>query len=115
MKRILVATAITGTLSAGIAAPAFAATPTGSAPGNPNGTGRPSQTCLSTTAPNEPGNASSSPGSAFHEPNTATNDPGGTGGQNYAGNGLHTQSPELANGQGVASQYDVACYHQPAP
>ena len=111
MKRMFIAAVITGTVTVGIAAPAFAATPADSSPGNPNVTGRPSQTCLSTAAPNEPGNASSSPGSAFHEP--LGSDPGGTGGQNYAGNGPHTQNPALANGQGVAAQYDVACYHQP--
>lgn len=115
MKRVLAATAIAslGFLSLGVATPAFAATPSGSSPGNPNGTGRPSQTCLSSTAPNEPGNASTSPGSPFNEPSTTS--PGGTGGAHYAGNGPSTAgNTSLANGQGVASQYDVACYHQPA-
>jgi hypothetical protein len=60
--------------------------------GNPSTTGPPSQTCLSPQSPNEPGQASSSPGSPFNEP-TGTNT-GGTGGANY--------SP--------SSQYDVACY-----
>jgi hypothetical protein len=103
MKRALAAATIAGLgfLGLGVATPAFAATPSGSSPGNPNGTGRPSQTCLSSTAPNEPGNASSSPGSPFNEN-------GGTGGTHYAGNGPSTV------GTGVASQYDVACYHQPA-
>ncbi len=32
------------------------------AAGNPSGTGQPSQTCLSSTAPNEPGQAASAPG-----------------------------------------------------
>jgi hypothetical protein len=111
----LAATAIAGLgfLGLGLATPAFAATPSGSSPGNPSGTGQPSQTCLSDTAPNEPGNASSSPGSPFNEP-TATN-PGGTGGAHYAGNGPSTAgNTNLANGRGAASQYDVACYHQPA-
>jgi len=115
MKRVLAATAIAdlGFLGLGLATPAFAATPSGSSPGNPSGTGQPSQTCLSDTAPTEPGNASSSPGSPFNEP-TATN-PGGTGGAHYAGNGPSTMgNTNLANGRGVASQYDVACYHQPA-
>jgi hypothetical protein len=99
MKRVLAATAIAGFLSLGMAAPAFAATPAGQSPGNPSGTGQPSQTCLSSTAPNEPGNAASSPGSPFHEPGaTGPTDPGGIGGQNY----------------NPGSQYDVACYHQPA-
>jgi hypothetical protein len=59
-------------------------------PGNPNGTGPPSQSCQS--QPSSPGNASSSPGAPFNEPSGSN--PGGTGGQNY--------SPK--------SQYDVACY-----
>jgi hypothetical protein len=73
---------------------------------NPSGTGQPSQTCLSSTAPNEPGNAANAPGSAFNEP-SATNPNGGTAGQVYAGNGRNTQTP--ANGHAV-SQYDVACF-----
>jgi hypothetical protein len=95
MKRVLAATAITGFLSLGMAAPAFAATPAGHSPGNPGGTGQPSQTCLSTASPNEPGNAASSPGSPFNEGITG---PPGTGGTHY----------------NPGSQYDVACYHQPA-
>ena len=98
MKRLLAATAITGFLSLGIAAQAFAATPPGATPGNPSGTGKPSQTCL-VTAPDEPGNAASSPGSPFHEPGAnGPGDLGGNGGQHY----------------NPGSQYDVACYHQPA-
>jgi hypothetical protein len=109
MRRILAAATIAGFAGVGLAAPAFGATPAGQSPGNPNGTGQPSQMCLSQASPNEPGNASTSPGSAFHEPGTlGPNDPGGTGGLNYAGNGPHTV------GTGVAAQYDVACYHQPA-
>jgi hypothetical protein len=73
---------------------------------NPAGTGQPSQTCLSSTAPSEPGNAANAPGSAFNEP-SATNPDGGTAGQVYAGNGQTTQTP--ANGHAV-SQYDVACF-----
>jgi hypothetical protein len=95
MKRVLAATAITGFLSLGMAAPAFAATPAGQSPGNPSGTGQPSQTCLSNASPNEPGNAASSPGSPFNEGVTGAP---GTGGTHYA----------------PGSQYDVACYHQPA-
>jgi hypothetical protein len=63
-------------------------------------------TCLSSTAPSEPGNAASAPGSAFNEP-SATNPDGGTAGQVYAGNGQTTQTP--ANSHPV-SQYDVACF-----
>jgi hypothetical protein len=93
MKRVLAATVITGFLSLGMAAPAFAATPPGATPGNPSGTGQPSQTCLaSPTTQNEPGNSPSSPGSPFNESLP------GTGGTHY----------------NETSQYDVACYHQPA-
>src|SRR5438270_1948872 len=75
------------------------------AAGNPNGTGQPSQTCLSSTAPNEPGNASSAPGSAFNEN-------GGTAGSVYAG-----QQPQNSKNPNSVSQYDVACYQvsQPHP
>ena len=80
-------------VSAVAASPAFGAA-------NPAGTGQPSQTCLSSTAPSEPGNAASAPGSAFNEN-------GGTAGAVYAGNGRSTQTP--ANGAAV-SQYAVACF-----
>jgi hypothetical protein len=78
---------------------AIAASPAYGAP-NPSGTGQPSQSCLSDTAPSEPGNAASAPGSAFNEN-------GGIAGAVYAGNGQTTQTP--ANGAAV-SQYDVACF-----
>lgn len=68
---------------------------------NPSGTGQPSQTCLSSTAPSEPGNAAAAPGSAFNE--TAP----GTAGMVYAGNGVSATT--AASGAAV-SQYDVACY-----
>ncbi len=68
---------------------------------NPNGTGQPSQTCLSSTAPNEPGQAASAPGSAFNETSP------GTAGTVYAGNGV---SATTANSSHAVSQYDVACY-----
>jgi hypothetical protein len=73
---------------------------------NPNGTGQPSQTCLSSTAPNEPGQAASSPGSPFNEVN-------GIAGGVYAGNSPQTTPPPAGTfpGQGnPVSQYDVACY-----
>jgi hypothetical protein len=108
MKRVLAATAIAGFLGLGMAAPAFAATPAGSSPGNPNGTGNPSQTCLSSTAMNEPGNASSSTGSPFNESLP------GNAGTRYAGSGPSTLGKMKPNGTPVAAQYDVACYHQPA-
>lgn len=85
---------------------ALAAAATAGAAANPSGSGQPSQTCLSQTAPNEPGNAAGAPGSAFDEPSTSNPD-GGTAGQMYAGNAQTTQTP--ANGHAVA-QYDVACY-----
>ena len=65
------------------------------------GTGQPSQTCLSTTAPAEPGQSALAPGSAFNE------DPGGTAGAVYAGNGV---SKTKAGSPNAVSQYDVACY-----
>jgi hypothetical protein len=73
---------------------------------SPGTQGQPSQTCLSSTAPMEPGHAASAPGSAFNEP-SATNPAGGVAGQMYAGNGQNTSTP--ANGAAV-SQYDVACF-----
>ncbi len=68
---------------------------------NPNGTGQPSQTCLSSTAPMEPGNAASASGSAFNETGP------GTAGTVYAGNGVSATTAGSAN---AVSQYDVACY-----
>ncbi|MGZ4413870.1 MAG: adenylate cyclase [Gaiellaceae bacterium] len=68
---------------------------------NPPGTGQPSQSCLSSTAPNEPGQAANAPGSAFNETGP------GTAGTVYAGNGQTTLTP--ANSAAV-SQYDVACF-----
>ena len=67
---------------------------------SPGTAGQPSQTCLSSTAPMEPGGSASAPGSAFNEN-------GGTAGSVYAGNGANTNTP--ANSSAV-SQYDVACY-----
>jgi hypothetical protein len=68
--------------------------------GNPNGTGQPSQTCLSSTAPMEPGHAASARGSAFNEN-------GGIAGSVYAGNGV---SATHAGSPNAISQYDVACF-----
>ena len=68
---------------------------------NPSGTGQPSQSCLSQTAPTEPGGAASARGSAFNEN-------GGIAGGVYAGS---PGTPSAANGSSNAvSQYDVACY-----
>jgi hypothetical protein len=85
MKRVIAIGALVVALFGPAAGTALAAP-------NPSGTGPPSQTCLSSTAPSEPGNASSSPGSPFNEPVNGSN--GGTGGAHYNAN----------------SQYDVACY-----
>jgi hypothetical protein len=119
MKRLVAATAIAGFISVGLAAPALAATPPGASPGNPSGTGNPTQSCQSIVAAGgqEPGNTPGSGGSPFNEP-TLTN-PGGNGGMHYAGNGPSTLG-KTTNGMGhtnnsglVTAQYDVACYHQP--
>jgi len=57
--------------------------------------------CATATAPVEPGNAGTAPGSAFNETTP------GTAGTVYAGNGL----PSLtnANSSAAVSQYDTAC------
>ena len=93
MKHLLAIAAIV-CLFAALAASAVAAP-------NPSGTGQPSQTCLSSTAPNEPGQAAAAPGSAFNETGP------GMAGTVYAGNGVSATTP--ANAAAV-SQYDVACY-----
>ena len=68
---------------------------------SPSGTGQPSQTCLSSTAPTEPGKAASAPGSAFNETGP------GRAGTVYAGSGV---SATTAHSSNAVSQYDVACY-----
>jgi hypothetical protein len=73
---------------------------------NPSGTGQPSQTCLSSVAPTEPGSAAAAPGSAFNE--TAP----GTAGTVYAGNGV---SATTAGSDKAVSQYDVACFQVSQP
>lgn len=87
---------MSGALSVVTILPAVAA-------GNPSGTGQPSQTCLSTTAPTEPGQASTAPGSAFNE------NPGGTAGAVYANPGSQGGMSSGGNTH-VVSQYDVACF-----
>src|SRR5258706_10766178 len=74
---------------------------------SPGTKGQQGKTCLSSTAPQEPGNASSSPGSPFNETS-------GHAGAVYAGNGV---SAEHANSDNAVSQYDVACFQvsQPHP
>jgi hypothetical protein len=73
------------------------AAPVAAFAGNPNGTGQPSQSCGSTTAPNTPGQSVSAPGSAFN--------PDGQAGSVYAG-----QQPQNSNNPNSVSQYDVACF-----
>lgn len=91
MRRSIVATSIVVMAVVGTGT-AFAASP---GPG-----GQPSQTCLSSTAPSEPGGGGSAPGSAFNEN-------GGTAGAVYAGNG----TPSLnGNTSKAISQYDAACF-----
>ena len=65
---------------------------------NPGTKGQPSQTCLSATAPMEPGHAASAPGSAFNEN-------GGIAGSMYAGS-----QPQNSNNPMSVAQYDVACF-----
>ena len=67
--------------------------------GNPGTTGQPNQTCLSPTAPTEPGQAAGAPGSAFNETGP------GKAGAVYAGE----QAQNSKNPKSV-SQYDVACF-----
>jgi hypothetical protein len=88
MKKMMV---LAATVFALAAAPALGA-------GNPSGTGQPSQTCLSGTAPSEPGNAAAAPGSAFNEN-------GGIAGSMYAGS-----QPQNSHNPNSVSQYDVACF-----
>ena len=88
--------AATGTLAGALA---LAASGTALA-ANPGTQGQPSQACLSSTAPMEPGNASAAPGSAFNEN-------GGIAGGVYAGNGAPSLNGNTAK---AISQYDVACF-----
>ena len=69
-------------------------------PGNPSGTGQPSQSCQVTMV--TPGHAMSARGSAFN--------PNGVSGAVYAN---PTSRGGIASGNShVVAQYDVACYHQ---
>lgn len=94
MKRAIVAMVLTAGMSVTAVLPAAAAA-------NPAGSGQPSQSCLSSTAPMEPGNAASAPGSAFNEN-------GGTAGGVYAN--PDSQGGTSSGNTHVVSQYDVACY-----
>ena len=95
MKRFLVTVTAIGCLAIMAPTAAFAA-----ANPSPTGTGQPSQSCGSSTAPNTPGRSVSAPGSAFN--------PTGISGTVYAG-----QQPQNSNNPKSVSQYDVACYQQP--
>ena len=92
----------------GVAAALFAVGTTNAAAVNPPGTGQPSQSCLSATAPSEPGHAADARGSAFNESGP------GVAGQVYAGSGI---SATTAGSPHAVSQYDVACFQvsQPHP
>jgi hypothetical protein len=100
MNRLVAACALVTVLAAASAAPVLAAS-TGT-PGQPN------QTCLSSSAPNEPGRAGTAPGSAFNEN-------GGTAGSVYANPG--SQGGTSSGNTHVVAQYDVACFQvsQPHP
>ncbi len=81
----------------GLAASAVFAVPAVAA-SNPSGTGQPSRSCGSDTAPNPPGNAAASaPGSAYN--------PDGVAGTHYAG-----EQPQNSVNPKSVSQYDVACF-----
>ncbi len=96
-----------GTLAAtGTLAGVLAIAGSGAAFATSTGTGQPSQTCLSSTAPNEPGQAAAAPGSAFNETTP------GVAGTVYAGNGI---SATTANSANAVSQYDVACFQVSQP
>jgi hypothetical protein len=98
MQRLLALVGLVMVMAAVMVAPSFAT--------SPGTNGQPGETCLSSNALTEPGNAASAPGSAFNEP-SAANPSGGTAGQVYAGSGANTSTP--ANSHAV-SQYDVACF-----
>ena len=98
MKGERMKTLVTGGIAAALVAIGAASA---NAASNPSGTGQPSQTCLSATAPSEPGSAEGAPGSAFNETGP------GTAGVVYAGNGI---SATTAGSSQAVSQYDVACF-----
>lgn len=96
MRRLMTAALLGAALSMPAVLPAMAA-------GNPSptGTGQPSQTCTSSTAPIEPGGAATAPGSAFNEVN-------GTANGIYAN--PDTQGGTSSGNTQVVAQYDVACF-----
>jgi hypothetical protein len=104
MKRFIAKSITAIVLVVALAFPAtslFAASALAASNPSPTGTGQPSQTCLSSTAPTEPGQAAGASGSAFNETGP------GTAGVVYAGNGVSATTAGSAN---AVSQYDVACY-----
>jgi hypothetical protein len=106
MRRFLTALCSVVVLTILLAAPAFAADPH-----SDGATGQPMQTCLSSTAPNEPGHAANSSGSPFNEVN-------GTAGSVYAGSGhaaTVSGNPNANSNPTAASQYDVACFQVSQP
>jgi hypothetical protein len=103
MKRLYALVGLVVAMAAVMVAPGFAK--------SPGTNGQPGETCLSSNAMTEPGNAGNAPGSAFNEPSDA-NPSGGTAGQVYAGSGRNTTTP--ANSAAV-SQYDVACFQVSQP
>jgi hypothetical protein len=86
-----------GVLALAVSGPAAAA--------NAPGTGRPGQTCLNATAPSEPRNAASAPGSAFNQPDPVTGLGEGMAGGVYAGS-----QPQNSDNPNSVAQYDVACF-----
>lgn len=90
LRVLTVATAAVGLAGIGGAAPALAV--------SPGTSGQPNQTCLSSSAPREPGHAASARRSAFNEVN-------GKAGSVYAGS-----QPQNSKNPTSVSQYDVACF-----
>jgi hypothetical protein len=97
MNRLAVVSILVAALAAP-AVPVFAA-PTGT-------TGQPNQSCLSGTAPTEPGKASAARGSAFNEN-------GGIAGGVYAN--PDSQGGTSSGNSHVVAQYDVACFQVSQP
>jgi hypothetical protein len=105
MRRVMASLTISACLLLPSAGVVLGADP--HSPSNPTGpaTGRPSQTCGVTTGPALPGNTLNSPGSAFN--------PGGVAPSVYAGAMGTPSAAHAASPNGVAAQYDVACFQIP--
>ena len=101
MRRLLfVAAVCTGAVTIPAGAALAEQSPTTGQPGTSAGFN-----CGTATAPIEPGNASSAPGSPFNEPSPGS--AGGNAGTRYAGNG--PGSVDHAGSTAAVSQYDSAC------